>query len=334
MTSSRAARPAFGARTAIAALAAVAALGVGASGASASNVVFVCGKDLCAAKTASGKRVAGKRVRLTRDGKRRGGYTRPSLSRDGRRLGFKLGDPGRVWMAAVRRRRGRITGLGMRVRIPAFRDGPRDATQFDVAISPNGRRVAWVELRANVVFGGFDFRRYSARVNGGDAEQVASNGGRPFVTWFDSSSIVREGFGPGYLGQTVDQGLCVPSPQSETNGTCIEGSRQLAFDPDGRHLRHPSVSPNRRLVAATAYSYPDDEIDNAIERPGRIALFDARTGQPVRDLTGSARCLSPSFAPSGKRVAFERSGSVWTVSTRGGKPRRLLRRAWQPSWSR
>jgi hypothetical protein len=291
--------------------------------------VFVCGKDLCAAPAEGGKR-----VRITRDGAWRGAYSRPSLSRNGKRIGFKRGDPGRVWTAAVKRRRGRITGLGMRVRIPAFRDGPRDATQFDVAISPDGRRVAWVEIRANVVFGGFDFRRYSARVNGADAKQVASNGGRPFVTWFDSGRIVREGFGPGYLGMTVDQGLCVPAPQSETNGTCIEGSRQLAFDPDGRHLRHPSVSPNRRLVVATAYAHPDDEIDNAIERPGRIALFNALTARPVRDLTKDRRGLYPSFAPSGKRVAFERGGAVWTVATKGGTARRVLRKARQPTWSR
>lgn len=304
-------------------------LAFGATEAEASNLVFVCGKDLCAAKAEGGER-----VRLTRDGKKRGAYTRPSLSRDGRRLGFKQGDPGRVWTAEVNRKRGRITGLGMRIRIPAFRDGPRDATQFDVAISPSGRRVAWVETRANAVFGGVDYRRYSARVDGADARQVASNGGRPFVTWFDSRSIVREGFGPRYLGMTVDQGLCVPSPRSKANGTCVEGSRQLAFDPRGRHLRHPSVSPNRRLVVATAYSRPNDEIDNAIERPGRIALFNARTAKPVRNLTRNRRCLYPSFAPSGRRVAFERRGAVWTVATRGGKARRVLGDARQPTWSR
>jgi hypothetical protein len=31
-------------------------------------------------------------------------------------------------------------------------DGPSDATQFDAAISRDGRRVLWVELRINVVF--------------------------------------------------------------------------------------------------------------------------------------------------------------------------------------
>jgi hypothetical protein len=97
----------------------------------ASNLVFVCGKNLCAA-TGEGR----DRLALTHDGRARAGYTRPSLARTGKRLAFKLGDPGRVWTAKVKRRRGRIVGLGRRTRIDAFRDGPRDATQFDVAISP------------------------------------------------------------------------------------------------------------------------------------------------------------------------------------------------------
>jgi hypothetical protein len=306
----------------------VVALGFAAGEAGASNLVFVCGKDLCAARADGGDR-----ARLTTDGNARGGYTRPSLSRTGRRLAYKLGDPGRVWTARVVRRDGRIVGLAGRTRIPPFRDGPRDATQFDVAMSPDSRRVAWVEIRANVVFGGFDFRRYSARVNGADARQEASNGGRPFVAWFDGDSIVREGLAPGFDG-VVDQGLCVPAPQSETNGTCIEGSHQLAFDTAGRHLRHPSPAPDGRRLVATAYAYGGSDIDSAVERPGAIVLFDSRSAAPVRDLTAGPADLYPSFAPNGKAVAFERRGAVWTVGTSGKAPRRLLRRARQPSWSR
>jgi hypothetical protein len=297
--------------------------------ASASNLVFVCGKNLCAA-SGEGKN----RVKLTRDGARKGGYTRPSLSRNGKRIAFKLDNPGRAWTAAVKRRRGRIVGLGKRTRIEAFRDGPRDATQFDVAMSPGAKRVAWVEIRANVVFGGFDFRRYSARVNGGDARQEASNGGRPFVGWASDSQIIREGIGPGFDGDSVDAGLCVPAPQSETNGTCIEGSRQLALDPAGRHLRHPSLAPGGRLLAATAYAYSAPDIDGSIERPGAIALYDATSSAPVRDLTAGPADSYPSFAPNVKVVAFERGGAVWTVRTSGGKPKRLLRGARQPTWSK
>jgi hypothetical protein len=315
-------------RGALAVLLVVGMLTAGAGEAAGSNIVFVCGKDLCAAEADGSPR-----VRLTSDGKARGGYTRPALSRAGRRLAFKLGDPGRVWTSRVIRRRGRIVGLGKRTRIPPFRDGPRDATQFDVAIAPDGSRVAWVEIRANVVFGGFDFRRYSARTDGSGARQEASNGGRPFVAWYDNRSIIREGLAPGFDGAAVDQGLCIPAPRSATNGTCIAGARQLAFDPGGRHLRHPSVAPGGRLLVATAYAHADPDIDTAIERAGAIALFDARSAAPLRDLTAGPADRYPSFAPNGRAVAFERRGAVWIVGTGGDRPRRVLRAARQPTWS-
>jgi dipeptidyl aminopeptidase/acylaminoacyl peptidase len=278
----------------------------------------LCGKNLCAA---SGDGEG--RVKLTRDGARKGGYTRPSLSRGGKRIAFKLDDPGRAWTAKVERKRGRIVGLGRRTRIEAFSGGPSDATQLDVAMSPGGKRVAWVEIRANVVFGGFDFRRYSARVNGSGARQEASNGGRPFVAWAGDTQIIREGIGPGFDGE-VDAGLCVPAPQSETNGTCTAGSRQLALDPGGRHLRHPSRAPNGLLLVATAYEFASADIDNSTERPGAIALYDTSSAGRVRDLTAGPGDSYPSFAPDGKSVAFQRGGGVWTVRTSGGKPKRLL----------
>lgn len=310
-------------------IAALLVLAASATEAAASNLVFVCAKDLCAAS-----HTGRDRLQLTRDGAARGGYTRPSLSRNGERLAFKLGDPGRVWTARVSRRRGRIVGLGRRTRIEAFRDGPRDATQFDVALSPGGKRVAWVEIRANVIFGGSDFRRYSARVDGTEPRQEASNGGRPFVAWASDSEIIREGLGPAFDADTVDSGLCVPSPQSAANGTCGVGSRQLAVDPSGRHLRHPALAAGGGLLAATAYDHDSPDIDSAIERPGAVALFNAATAAPVRDLTAGPGDLYPSFAPNGKVVVFERSGAIWTVRTSGGKPKRLLRGARQPTWSK
>jgi hypothetical protein len=65
-----------------------------------------------------------------------------------------------------------------------------------------------------------------------------------------------------------------------------------------------------------------------------IALFDATSAAPVRDLTAGPNDLYPSFAPSARAVAFERSGAVWTVPTGSGNANRLLRRARQPTWSR
>jgi hypothetical protein len=224
------------------------------------------------------------------------------------------------------------------VRIHPFRDGARDATQFDVALSPDGRQVAWVELRINALFRTIDYRRYSARFDGAGAEQAASNGGRPFVGWYGSTRILREGLTPEVddrqTGESVDQGICVPSPLSAANGTCRSaGALQVAFDLRGRHLRNPSLSPNGRLLLATAYS-SGEQVDNSVDQPGAVVLFDSRTAAPLRDLTSGGSDLRPAFSPNGTRVAFERRRAIWSVATAGGRPRRVVRRGSHPSWSR
>jgi Tol biopolymer transport system component len=302
-----------------------------AASAQASNVVFVCGKDLCSAASDGSAR-----LRLTGDGAK-GGYTSPSVSRSGKRIAYTRGKRGRVFTARLVRRGGRIRGLSGIRRIPPFRDGARDATQFDVALSKDGSEVAWVELRINVVFDTVDYRRYVARFDGSRARQVAASGGRPFVAWGSGSQTLREGLtietDAQQTGESVDSGLCTASPDSAQNGTCRgPGARQLAFDPSGRHLRHPDVFGNR--LVATAYAFGAGEPDNATQKPGSIVLFDAATSRPVRDLTSATTDSSPVFSPDGRRVAFERRGSVFTVRVSGGAARRLLRRAREPSWSR
>ena len=299
--------------------------------AQASNLVFVCGKDLCSASDAGSDR-----VRLTRDGGA-GPYTSPSVSRSGKRIAYTRGERGRVFTGRLTRRGGRIRGLRDIRRITPYRDGPRDATQFDVALSADGSLVAWVELRINVVFNTIDFRRYVARFDGSGSRQVAASGGRPFVAWGTSSLTLREGLtietDAQQTGESVDSGLCTASPGSEQNGTCRgPGARQLALDPSGRHLRHPDVFGTR--LVATAYAYEAGEPDNAIQRPGSIVLFDTTTARPVRDLTSANGDSSPVFSPDGRRVAFERRGSVYTVPVSGGDLRRVLRRGREPSWSR
>jgi Tol biopolymer transport system component len=304
---------------------------VAAAPAQASNLVFVCGKNLCAASgDGSG------RVQLSRDGSR-GAYTTPSVSRSGKRIAYTRGQRGRVFTARLVRRGGRIRGLRGVRRIPPFRDGPRDATQFDVALSADGSKVAWVELRINVVFSTIDYRRYVARFDGSRSRQVAASGGRPFVAWGSSTQTLREGLtletDAMQTGESVDSGLCTASPGSAQNGTCRgPGARQLAFDPSNRHLRHPDVLGDR--LVATAYPYDEGAPDNSIQRPGSIALFDTRTARPLRDLTSATTDSSPVFSPDGRRVAFERRGSVFTVRVAGGGVRRLMRRAREPSWSR
>src|SRR3954454_6522682 len=93
-------------------LTATVALGA-ATGADASTLVFVCGKDLCRSDDRGRDR-----ARLTRDGARVGGYSRPTVDRAGRRVAFKGGDPSRVFTADARLRR--------RTRIARAPGGPRD----------------------------------------------------------------------------------------------------------------------------------------------------------------------------------------------------------------
>ncbi len=221
-------------------------------------------------------------------------------------------------------------------RIGPAPDGPSDATQFDVAISRDGRRVLWVELRINVVFNSIDYRRFASNFDGSGIEQVASSGGRPFVGWFDTTRILREGLADSVETRpdatTVDQGLCVPDPESEQNGTCGDHGPQAAFDPQGRHLRHPHVSADGRRLVATAYR-SDDRIDNAVEAPGQLLLFDVASALPIRQLTTGPSDRYPSFSPDGKTVIFERSGSVRTIGVNGGRVKRVVKGA-QPTWGR
>ena len=289
-------------------------------------VVYVCGKDLC--------RVApdgNSKQRLTRDGARTGPYSRPSISRSGRRLAYRKGTRGRVYTARVARKKLR----GVR-RIGPAPDGAPDATQFDVAISRDGKRVLWVELRINAVFRTIDYRRFASAFDGSGIEQVASSGGRPFVGWFDTTRILREGLADSVESlpdaMTVDQGLCVPDPESEQNGTCGDHGPQAAYDPHGRHLRHPHVSPDGKRLVATAYR-TDDEVDDAVEKPGQLLLFDVSTALPIRELTRGPSDLYPSFSPNGRKVIFERSGSVRTIGANGGRVKRVAQGT-QPTWGR
>ena len=307
-------------------LAIVLPLGLAAPAEAKDVVVYVCGKDLC--------RVAPdgtQKQRLTRDGARSGPYSRPAISRTGRRLAYRKGTRGRVYTARVAKKR--LNGVR---RIGPAPGGPADATQFDVAISRDGRRVAWVELRVNVVFDSIDYRRYSATFSGADVRQVAASGGRPFVAFFDTRQILREGLADSVETRpdavTVDQGLCVPDPESAQNGTCGDHGPQAAFDPQGRHLRHPHVSADGKRLVATAYR-TDAQVDDSVEQAGQILLFDTAGALPVRELTGGPSDRYPSFSPSGGKVIYERTGSVRVIAAAGGSAKRLVKGV-QPTWGR
>jgi hypothetical protein len=58
------------------------------------------------------------------------------------------------------------------------------------------------------------------------------------------------------------------------------------------------------------------------------------SGSRTRGATSATTDSSPVFSPDGRRVAFERRGSIFTVRVAGSRPQRLLRAAREPSWSR
>jgi hypothetical protein len=85
--------------------------------AQASNLVFVCGEDLCSARGDGSNR-----VRQTRDG-RADRFSSPTVSRSGKRIAFTRGERGPVYTARLARRNGAITRLRGLRRIPPFRTG-------------------------------------------------------------------------------------------------------------------------------------------------------------------------------------------------------------------
>ena len=150
-------------------------------------------------------------------------------------------------------------------------------------ISRDGKRVAWVELRVNVVFSTIDYRRYRAGFDGSGIEQVAASGGRPFVAFFDTTRILREGLADSVETRpdatTVDQGLCVPDPESEQNGTCGDHGPQAAFDP-----QVASALPIRELTTGTSDRYPV-----IFERSGSVRTIGANGGRVKRVARASSR---------------------------------------------
>jgi dipeptidyl aminopeptidase/acylaminoacyl peptidase len=72
-------------------------------------------------------------------------------------------------------------------------------------------------------------------------------------------------------------------------------------------------------------------------RTGLLALvvwLSAAAAAQASNLTSGRGDSSPVFSPDGRRVAFERRGSNFTVRVAGGATRGLLRGAREPSWSR
>lgn len=276
--------------------------GLGAQPSVASRIVYSCGSNLCSVQPdGSGK------AQLTRGG----GYSSPSLSRSGRRLAFV-----RHNVAYLAKGNGsRPVDLGLRAVLA-------------VSLRPDGRRVAAINYQAEP--GGLS--PYLILVNpDGSGYETASRG--PFTAGWLGNKLLRDGYSltshqcrAGFLGDCPAYSICRVNVET---GSCIAN---VADDPV-RDLSDPAGSPDRRLVAATATAYPDDGSAHADRAAGAIAIYDAATGQLVRNLTRGGSDSHPAFSPDGRQLAFDRGNGIYVIGIDGppARPHRIATGT-TPTW--
>jgi hypothetical protein len=274
-----------------------------------SAVYGICGPSVCRVDP-----VTRKRVRVLRGGAKSARYTAVSTSVSGGALAFQ--------------RDGVVFAAG--------RDGkkPRKLAQGDVpAVRPDGRVVAWeatdVITQGPICSGGIGgtpvicypqapLRAPSVFYDVGAKGRVHSTG----VTtkaWLGDNLLVDDD---------------PPAERSIWTTTTKGGvARAVAKEP-GRTLNDPAGSPDGRYVVVSSEASPADP-KGKLRYRGRIALFDARTGTKVRDLTTGTGDASPVFSPDGRQVAFDRGSAVYVVPAKGGKAKRLASgfQLTGPSWS-
>src|ERR1700736_4251201 len=74
-------------------------------------------------------------------------------------------------------------------------------------------------------------------------------------------------------------------------------------------------------VGQTALS-PDGKTV-AMLRGGQVLLLPAEGGWPITLTTSLGGKSGLSWCPDGSRIAYASQGSIWTVTVKGGQPRRL-----------
>lgn len=181
----------------------------------------------------------------------------------------------------------------------------------DPAVSPDGRRVAFVSERNG------DPEIYVADAGTGDVRQLTRNeraDGRP--AWSPSGRAIAWQGGPRDAADLFVM---------RASGA---GKRRLVGGP-GDDV-DPAWSPDGALIAFSS------------TRSGRRQLWavPARGGEPQLLADSPGRARAPSWAPGGRRLAFAREtasdSEIWVLELANGSVRRLARGAgWdsRPDWS-
>ena len=290
---------------ALALLAPSLAVSPAASTAATNGLIYgVCGPSICTVDAASGKK------RTLLKGTPAKPYTSVSASRSGAKLAFIRAEE------VFRARRG---GKGAERIGTALRQAAPE-----VNVRPDGGAVAWIDViqRPEVVCPfppcGTALERNLIALDAGKpaARSVIVAEGPNAGGWL-ASSLLRQAFGDGAKPWFI----CTVT----ASAGCV---RSVAVD-GTRWLDDPAGSADGKRVAAVARPGSGDG-PGAVAGP--IVLFDAATGNRLRDLT-SGPDLDPAFSPDAKRVAFVRGRDLYVVSTGSGSARRLAKNVSSPSWA-
>lgn len=273
---------------------------VAAESAAASRIVYNCGDEVCVVHPDTGAS-----QQLTSDGAA-SPYRYPSVSRDGRVVAAARGAD--VMVGAY--------GENLTTRWAGTRN------MNDVAMAPDGSGVG--ESHSYVE------NRYGCPLTGGCLQLVDMSAtfyvaaGAP-----NADHSYNGGGGVGFLGAgagallsshyTIGDDLhhiCVVDTPGAPEAPCTVRISSPAglTDPDG--------SPDGTLIAVAVLGATGAD-------PATIALFDAASGAPVRQLGNGS---DPTFSPDGKQLAYVApDGWINVLPVTGGTSRRLVQGA-SPSW--
>ena len=272
--------------------------------ASAGTIYGICGISICTVDAAGGKK------RTLLKGTAMKPYRSVSVSRSGSRLAFIRDEE--VFRAKRNGMSPERVGTALRQAAP------------EVNVRPDGGAVAWIDaIQRPVIVCAFppcgtQRERTLIVLEAGKpaARSVIVADGLSSAGWLARSAL-RQAFGDGdkpwFICTVTASAGCVASVAADAL----------------RWLDDPAGSADGRRVAAVARPGSAGAPGSVT---GPIALFDAATGNHLRDLTSGAD-LDPAFSPDAKRVAFVRGRDLYVVPAGAGAARRLAKGVTSPSWA-